>query len=199
METVKCYIPDENFNQLNNFYLENYGYDIFTQIQIYLNREMKKCTDYSTEPAPEHPTARLHDRTSVEGYTLNILYPDGSRRIISGEYDDVLEVWEEWSKYSFDKEAKDEVILKIRGRVPNIQRYKDRFMISKIIDGKKISFGIYDTFGEAKIVRDYLAGHDWDLKYRSKEMKKHIEGCNQYTYSDIMMKIANGEMEYEVD
>jgi len=43
----------------------------------------------------------------------------------------------------------------------NIREHRGRWRIDKQINGKRHYFGTYDSFDEAKKVRDYLIAHNW--------------------------------------
>lgn len=183
-------IPSEKFNQLNNFYLENFGYDIHTQIQNFLFDEMKKCEDYSAEPSKPHPIPVI--RESRSKYLLIVSYPDGSTSSVYHEdYGLLLKIWNEWSKYGFEKESKDEVLSKfLPSRVPH-----EAYRLRHKVNGKTESWGTYASVEEQREVRNFLEKCNWDKKYHYTNLNKNVSGCNKGNYSQYLLQIARGEME----
>lgn len=197
MAKVIINLPEAKYNQLNNFYLENFGYDIHTQLMNFLSDEMRVCESYSEEPARPrpHPTISAHGQ---DGYILRVYYPDGSTSNFSNkDYEVLLDVWNEWSKYNFSKQSLEKVIVKTvpKKSKQHVFLSKGRYHIQKFIKGKRIYWYSYDLFDEAVEVRDFLLEHEWDKKYFPKNLMKQIPNCNKLNYSKYLLRIARGEME----
>ena len=199
METVKLKVPKPLLNQLNNFYLDNFNYDIYTELQNFITNELKRCKECSTDNPPEHPrpTIELAYPFGTSEYLLKVIYPDNSSlEIKHNDYDLLVEMWNAWSKFGFAKESREKVLMKyLPERISNVQRVRGRFIILKEVNGKKYTFANCSNYEDAFTIRNFLIEHNWDLKYQFKRFRDNFEGCNQYNYSDYLLKIAKGELE----
>lgn len=197
---VRFKIPDEKFNQLNQFYMENFGYDIYTQIQNFIFNEMKQCGAYSTEPIPQQPRPKIIVNTDDDKrarYKLVVTYPDDSELFLyHDDYSVLMGVWNEWSKYAFSKDARETVYLKlIPDKIKCIQFIYGLYRVIKVIDGKKKRFGNFKRIEDAIRVKNFLDSRGWDTKYYFDNLIANIDGCHRNNYSKYLLKIVDGEME----
>ena len=69
-----------------------------------------------------------------------------------------------------------------------ITKRKNGWAIQKRINGKTMSFGLYDTLKEAQHCRDYFVEHDWDmvnrLEFSKRKNKRKAEPKNIYKCYD---------------
>ena len=196
MARIDLNIPDHLLNQLNNFYIDNFGYEIKTQFYNFLFAELEKCKESSTEkPVPQPVPTISYDR---KNYSLIVKYPDGSRSMIKcGSYEECIDLLNEWSKYSYSKDKKDKVYFKFGRKIQNVTKTSTgRWKVSKNPNNKgEKRFGTYDTFDDAHTVKKFLEKHNWDLKYQPKIIAIYNDELNQYTASDYLLELAKKELE----
>lgn len=189
-------IPREYVNRLNNFYLENFGYDIRTQLFIYIHSELKKCGDYSEDTPKCFPIPSI--RKKGDDFILNITYPDGTKSLLDGKtWERNLDLMKEWSKYQYDKSAREKVMLNVLTEeelknkpFPNIRRGHSKYAVASTVGNRKKFFGHYDTIEEAIEVRDFLEKHNWDSKYHSSNVMKERDDITQFNYSEYLLNLV---------
>lgn len=193
---VRFKIPDEKFNQLNQFYMENFGYDVYTQLQNFIFNEMKQCSTYSTEPIPQqpHPKILVNPDDRRGRYKLVVTYPDDSELFLfHDDYSVLMGVWNEWSKYAFSKDARETVYLKlIPERIQCVQFIGGSYRVVKVVDGKTKIFGNFKQIEDAIRVKNFLVSHGWDTKYSPDNLIANIDGCHIHNYSQFLLEIVDG-------
>lgn len=199
LQKVSFNVPRKELNKLNNFYLENFGYDIYTQLQIFIFSELKQCENTSgTVPvAHPHPSLTLDYKYDSPRLAFDVTYEDGSvYKTCYDDYDKLMSLWTEWSKYGFSKKSRDLVLNKVLPkRVQNINCVGKKYVVSKKINGKMCEFGRYNSWEDAFLVKCFLEENGWNLKYSMSNLKKSIEECNQNNSAEYMLKIVRGEYE----
>lgn len=195
MEEIRFSIPAHIMNRLNNFYLENFEYDVYTQIQNFILSEYERSMGYSESVPVEHPLPSIHK--SKEKYFFRVLYPDGSKlQIYHKDYFLLVDLWNEWSKYGFSKDAYTSMLIKFECHtmLGNISKTRGKYQVRKFgKDDERISFGTYTSLEDAYTVKCFLDDHDWDEKYSASNLVSSIEGCTKMSTSKFMLKIAEGE------
>lgn len=169
-------LPPTLFEKLNNFYLSEYGYDIHTQLLLYLFNEYNKIKDEPPLEGEDIPYP-LIKKVGGNSWVVCVDYSDGEKRsIYVPSWEDAFDVIMEWSKHSFDKhfhKPEQEIVPPVQMDRTNIHISEDRYRVRKRIDGKYLNFGFYTSIEEARIVRDFLVTEDWDSKY-SRDNHKDI-------------------------
>lgn len=173
-------IPQKYYNQLNNFYIDNFGYEIHTQINNFLYNELKQCMDCSSEDPQKQPLPAI--QKYKDKVIFHVKYPNGKRaEILCEDYLEATEVWNEWAKYSFDINKRNKVFAKFfPERIPYIQKSGDEWVIVKTIDGVKRHFGTYSSLDDAVKVRTFLEEQGWDLKYMPCNLHKLTDDSIKY-------------------
>lgn len=188
-------LPPERLNKLNNYYIENFGYDIHTQIHNFLRMEYEKCKDYPETEPQSQPVPSIKGDNRKDKWNLTVKYPNKTKKFVChDDYDLLCDVWNEWSKYSFSEESKSKVYNKYN-KNKHISSSKGTYRIRY---GKsKLGFGTYRTSEDARKVRDFLMEHNWDRKYSFSNITKTVDGVHQYNYNDYMLKLVAGEITYD--
>lgn len=68
---------------------------------------------------------------------------------------------------------------------PYIYRKNQKFTVSKMINGKQRTFGNCSTLEKAKLIRDFLEYHEWDLQY----LPINIVGKNKTVTDEYYLSI----------
>lgn len=183
MVIVTLNMPDEFYNRVNNYYDTNFGYDIYTQLYTFLFHELEKCEDYPTTkpPAKPKPSIRCSGHKNSD-YMLVVTYPDKTTLQVSDTFENLSKILKEWSKYSFSKDKKEDVLSKFdKSKVSNINKSYNKWEVRKNINKTKYHFGYYDSIDKAINVKRFLESRNWDLKYLDERelLEKVAEGRDE--------------------
>lgn len=174
---VNVGFPKVLMNELNSFYINEYGYDVRTHLLMYLWNEYLKIKEEQLPPMmKEVPYPTVLKRAGK--WVLCIYYPDGStKELTTDTVEDTFEVLMEWSRYSFQKEYLNTVQKKIlqrplstKTKLPrNISVTNSGYRLRKKIRGRSYHFGTYSNLEEAEQVLQFLVTKNWDIKYSRSE------------------------------
>lgn len=61
-----------------------------------------------------------------------------------------------------------------------IYEYKNRYRVTKLINGKQKAFGVYDSLEKAIWYRDFFKKHNWNTKYIKYEKPHNTDSAMKY-------------------
>lgn len=106
------------------------------------------------------------------------IYPSGNKYMINktihgkSKYYGTFTTLDEARRYrDFLVDHNWNVCCKKKRNSSHIFKNRNKYMIMKLVNGKNEYFGRFDTLEEAKIYRDFLEEHDWDVKYKKSALK----------------------------
>ena len=206
MAQIILEIPDDVCNQLNNYYFDNFNYEIHTQLQNFIYQEWMKCEceDCSSSKIENQPIPSIINLK--DSVAIRITCPDGTNHIKQcKDYKECINTMNDLSKTGYSVYPID--LGKTSGQInedsstsipPTDHMEYIRLGVGKYKKGryliihKHIQFGTFKRKEDAIVVRDFLQEHDWDKKYQSKNLSS-----NKLTASNVLLQIARGEIEYE--
>lgn len=187
-------LPEPLLEKLENYYSHEYKYDLRTQVINYMYSEYCKIKDYDVPEQEElpHPKITRSWKRRKKNWLLTIMYPDSSRSFVEHDsFDKLIEVMNEWSKYSYDKSKKETVLAKCGVGLPkNICVRGDKFKVYCTHESGVNSFGIYGTLDDALCVCNFLESNSWDGKYTFSRLKRKKVLTNSSDYPHYMLNLA---------
>lgn len=127
------------------------------------------------------------------------IYPSGNKYMINktihgkSKYYGTFTTLDEARRYrDFLVDHNWNVCCKKKRNSSHIFKNRNKYMIMKRVNSKNEYFGRFDTLEEAKIYRDFLEEHDWDVKYKKSAKPSNIYyNKNQNIY--VLRKTVNHE------
>ena len=205
MEYLRVSVSKERLKKLNDFYIHHFGYDVRTQLFNIIESEYQKIKNEPTTPQEKVPYPTIQNGNKQKKWKLLIHYPDGSKTFYShNDYDVLIQVLNEWSKYSYDRSKKGKVLTKIVpeydeniGIRRNRSTGKTQYWVRRKVDKPSSynSFGKYDSVDDALLVKEFMENKNWDDKYICSNLFKKKIISNYNDYNGYMLQLAKQNRE----
>ena len=129
----------------------------------------------------------LYQFERATGLSLNILVEKYLEKVLYEEGYLTVDINEESSENSrpIIKETNKSTSNTNKGEYLYFDKTARKYRVQRLIKQHNYSFGSYDSYDDAKKVRDFLISKNWDIKYAGKNCEFKGDAYRRWIFSEI--------------